>query len=193
MNNKRIIMFLAPSGAGKTKTAMVLREYGIPELVSHTDREPRVKDNEIHGVNYYFVSSEDFRKVELVEYSNYSGSNYGLSVKEVESKLATNDVVYAITDVHGINQVKMKYGDMVSVVFIKVDPEVAYQRMINRGDSLKKIKERMENAITNKEYDNWKYADFIIDNNGTPEETRIQLLDMVEKIIGKSLTKKVVS
>lgn len=187
--NKKIIMFIAPSGAGKTKSTMILRSYGIPELISHTDREIRANDNEINGVSYYFVSKEEFKNTELVESATYSGNSYGLSVKEVESKLAKYDYVYAITEINGVKKIKERYGDMVSIVFIKIDPEVAYQRMIKRGDNEKKIKERMENAIINKEYENWKYADFIIDNNGTQEETEKQLLNVVQKIIGKPLRK----
>ena len=180
MNKKKIFIFLGPSGAGKTEIAKKLKKDNIPELVSTTDRNPR--PGEENGINYHFVSKEGFKEVDLVEFAEYAGNYYGLSTKEVDEKLSKYDTVYSVMEVNGVRAIKEKYGDIVTVIFVTVSPEIARQRMVVRGDTEEAINDRINNAIIQKEYDNIIYADEVIDNNGTPEEAESQLSRIVEKL-----------
>ena len=65
MNDSKLIIFSAPSGAGKSsliKKLIELSESTIELSVSVTTREPR--DGEVHGVDYFFISEQEFLKLE---------------------------------------------------------------------------------------------------------------------------------
>lgn len=160
---KKIIILNGPSGSGKTTIGNELKKLGIPELVSHTTRPMR--EGEIDGVSYYFVSPEIFNKIEKVEYSSYSNNHYCLSKEEVDSQLRDHNVVFAITDIDGYNQVKDKYGDMVTSIYIKVTYDEMIRRMKSRGDSNENIAKRISNAILTGEMDNEKVCDYALRND----------------------------
>lgn len=178
---KEIIIFLGPSGSGKSKIGFQLRAYNIPELISDTSREIRLKDGEKEGVNYYYRTKKEILNKKMIEFAEYDGEVYGLSEDEVVDKLSKHDRVYAVTELNGIKQIKEKLGDKmkVTVIYIQIDPEEAERRMVSRGDTPEKIAKRMANAMKHKEYDNAIYADHIIDNNGSFESSTQQLFDIV--------------
>ncbi len=178
---KEIIIFLGPSGSGKSKLGFQLRAYNIPELISDTSREIRLKDGEKEGVNYYYRTKKEILNKKMIEFAEYDGEVYGLSEDEVVDKLSKHDRVYAVTELNGIKQIKEKLGDKlkITVIYIQIAPEEAERRMVSRGDTPEKIAKRMANAMKHKEYDNAIYADHIIDNNGSFENSTQQLLDIV--------------
>lgn len=157
-----IVNFIGPSGSGKTTIGEHFKSEGIDEVVSHTTRPMRV--GEVHGVSYYFVSEEEFKDIEKVEFSDYSNGKYCLSKKELEEKLAINNVVFAITDIKGNEQVKEKYPDNVISIFIEVTYDEMIKRMKFRGDSKENIAKRITNAILNDELYNGSKCDYIIRN-----------------------------
>jgi Guanylate kinase len=191
LEGKVMYIFLGSSGSGKSKLGFQLRQFNIPELISHTSREIRLEDGEKEGINYYYRSKEEILppdktkeevlETEMIEFAEYGDDIYGLSRKEVEAKLSTNDIVYAVTELNGVNQVKERLGDKMKiiVIYIKIDPEEAERRMVSRGDKPEKIAKRLKNAIKNKEYDNAVHADYVIDNNGSFENSTQQLFDIV--------------
>lgn len=175
MNNKRIYILLGPSGAGKTTLGGYLKELGIPELVSHTTRPMR--EGEIDGVSYHFITREEFDAIEKAEFTDYGGSAYCLSKKEIEDKLKDNDIVFAITDINGVKQLKEKYPE-VKVIFITIPLEEMEIRMRARKDAEENIQKRLRNAIENKEHANIIYADYVIENFNI-EESKKQIRDIV--------------
>ncbi|HCL4480352.1 TPA: hypothetical protein N2D99_002440 [Clostridium botulinum] len=160
--NKRIYILLGASGSGKTTLGKYLKENGIIELISHTTREPRV--GEINGVEYYFVTKEEFDKLEKIEQASYAGNYYCVSKKEVDNKIANNNIVFVITDINGVKELKKHYGDMAKAIFIKTSLIRMGYRMFKRGDKIGKIKERCKYCISTGELKNGKYADYIIKN-----------------------------
>ena len=157
--NIKIINIIGPSGAGKTTIAnKALKSKGIPELISHTSRELRVKDNEIDGVSYYFTNKEAIQKMidndEVIEYTNYSGNLYCLSKKEVIEKAKLSPIVYVITDIIGNKHLKDCFGDKnIYTVCIYNTIDVLKERLILRGESNTTIEKRvltMEKELENK-------------------------------------------
>lgn len=179
--DKTIIVFLGPSGSGKSKLGEELKEYNIPKLVSDTSREIRSKEQEKDGVNYHFKTKEEILASEMIEFTEYDGEIYGLSYAEVNDKLKDFDMVYAITEINGVNSLRKKFKDKINikVIFLKISPETSRKRMLLRGDTEEIVERRLKNAEINKEYDNYKYADYIIDNNGSFEEAKKELLEIV--------------
>ena len=171
---KTVILLMGPSGVGKTELGKRLQKRGIPELVSHTTRPMRV--GEIPEISYHFVSVEEFQKLDKLESNFYNGNYYCLSTEEVYSKLEAYDVVYAVVEKHGVEQIKEKLGDLVSVVYLRSSLETLENRMRERGDNEENIQKRLNLCIENKELELEEYADVIFENND------ITLEELAEKV-----------
>ena len=152
MNNK-VIIFSAPSGAGKS--TIVNHLLGIhPELefsISATSRAPRGQER--HGVEYYFFSADEFRQMisedKFVEYEEvYAGSFYGTLRSEVERIWAKGHAIVFDIDVQGGVNLKRIFGQSACSVFIMPPSvEVLRERLIGRGtDSMETIEKRVAKA-----------------------------------------------
>ena len=95
-----MVILSSPSGAGKTTlTKKIQQKYQSFKIsVSHTTRSPR--SNEIDGVDYFFVSKNDFSKLikqeKFYEYAEIFGNFYGTSKKVVNEKIKKNDLIFDI-------------------------------------------------------------------------------------------------
>lgn len=184
MKKKVLYCLLGGSGSGKTTLAKHLKEIGMPELISHTTRAPRKKDNEVHGVHYYFVTDEEFDKIEKKEESSYSGKHrYCISVNEMNYKLEKSDRLFVIVDLCGVNQLKENCKDMnldIKIIYVKTDLKTMKVRMGARGDKLEDIEERLVHAKVSNELENEKFADYVVDNRGDLESSISQLEHIVK-------------
>jgi len=119
----KLVVLTAPSGAGKTTIARRLMA-ALPELrfsVSATTREARA--GERHGVDYFFLSEEEFRqRVEedaFVEWEEvYPGALYGTLRAEIE-RIARNGAALLDIDVKGALSVQRRYGARALTVFVR--------------------------------------------------------------------------
>ncbi|MBP3269740.1 MAG: guanylate kinase, partial [Bacteroidales bacterium] len=146
--------FSAPSGSGKsTIVNHILSLYpGSMEFsVSSTSSPPR--GEEVHGREYYFLSTEEFRQMiaedKFVEYEEvYEGRFYGTLKSECERIWAAGHVIIFDVDVKGGVNLKRYFGDAALSVFIKAPSvEVLRERLIKRGtDSPEAIEERVAKA-----------------------------------------------
>lgn len=149
----KLIIFSAPSGAGKTTIVQHLLKK-IPELefsISATTRKPRGDEQE--GKDYYFISKEEFlhliAKKHFVEFEEvYSGTFYGTLRTEIERIWSHGKVVIFDIDVEGGLHLKRKYDGSALAIFVQPPSiEVLKQRLSGRGtDSHEKLKERFEKA-----------------------------------------------
>lgn len=127
MNNKRgkIIVIAAPSGCGKSTIINALLEGGDLNLgfsVSATTRPPR--EGEADGVNYYFMSEENFRDAiaegRFVEFEEvYPGRFYGTLRSEIDRILDEGHNIILDLDVNGALSVKKLYGREALSIFIE--------------------------------------------------------------------------
>ena len=138
MNNK-VIIFSAPSGAGKSTIVNHILSLH-PEMefsVSATSRNPR--GSERHGVEYYFFSADEFRRMiaedKVVEYEEvYPGSFYGTLKSEVDRIWAKGHVIVFDIDVRGGVNMKRIFGDKAFSVFIQAPSvEELRRRLEARG------------------------------------------------------------
>ena len=187
-DKKRIILLMGASGSGKTTLGMFLREFGIPELISHTTRKKR--EGEREGDPYHFITKEEFDKIDKVEETEYAGNFYCLAKSEVEEKLKKFRRVYCITDAYGMKHIRQKYGDMVKVIYIDVTLPEMKARMLSRGDSKEVIEQRIKNAIKNNELGNGSKADSIVRNDNLLKAKRDLLKEISIKLYFKSLFKR---
>ncbi|MCR4859549.1 MAG: guanylate kinase [Bacteroidales bacterium] len=151
----KVIIFSAPSGAGKS--TVVNHLLGLhPEFefsVSATSRSPRGKERD--GVEYYFIDAERFRELiaedAFVEYEEvYHNRFYGTLKSEVERIWAKGHVIIFDVDVKGGVNLKKYFGeDALSVLILPPSMEVLEQRLRGRGtDTEEAIRERLAKAAS---------------------------------------------
>lgn len=153
MRGKSLI-FSAPSGSGKSTIVNWLLTH--PELnmsfsVSATSRAPR--GNERNGVEYFFLSPQEFRRGvangDFLEYEEvYPDCFYGTLKEQVESLLQQGRNVVFDVDVVGGCNIKKHFGNDALAMFIQPPSiEILEQRLINRGtDSAEMIAKRVAKA-----------------------------------------------
>jgi guanylate kinase len=157
--NGRLIIFSAPSGAGKSTIVrhLVNLDLGLEFSISATSREPRQGEQE--GIDYYFISAGAFREKisrgEFIEWEEvYPGTYYGTLRSEVERICDGGKSVLFDIDVAGGLNLKKLYGDHALAVFVRPPSmEVLEQRLRDRGtDGDDSLKVRIEKAIHEMEY-----------------------------------------
>lgn len=189
MSNK-VVIFSAPSGAGKS--TIVNHLLGIhPELefsISATSRAPRGQEQ--HGVEYYFYTADEFRRMieenKFVEHEEvYPGSFYGTLKSEVERIWAKGNTIIFDIDVQGGVNLKRIFGDQAFSVFIQAPSvEILRERLIGRGtDTAEAIEKRVAKAASEMEFAAGKF-DYTLVNDDLATA-----LNEAERIIGDFLKK----
>lgn len=159
---KKIFCLIGPSASGKTTLGKYLKEQAYLEIISDTTRAPRT--GEIHGLHYYFRTNEEFDKLRKLEDVRYAGNRYCTSMNEIDKKLAMNcKGLYVVVTYEGYEVIKSYYKHTTSV-FINLDKDTCIKRMKERGDSKEAISSRIINFENEKEFDNKKKCDVVIDN-----------------------------
>ncbi len=139
MNNKgRLVLFSGPSGVGKDTLLEILMKKK-PELrhsVSMTTRKRR--ENEVDGVDYYFVSREHFEEMiesnDVLEYTQYGVNLYGTPKKPIDDWLDKGETVILKIEVHGAENIKKLYPeDSLAIFIMPPSVEVLEQRLRLRG------------------------------------------------------------
>ena len=152
----KLIIFSAPSGSGKsTIINKLMSEYGLRGRfsISATSRKPRGSEQD--GVEYYFLTEEDFRRRisegDFLEYEEvYPGCFYGTLRSEVDRTLDQGENVILDIDVQGGLNVKKIYGDRALTLFIQPPSiERLRERLERRGtDAPEVIERRLAKAET---------------------------------------------
>lgn len=146
MTNKgRLIVFSAPSGCGKgTMLAEILKDKNFYCSISATTRNPR--ENEVDGVNYYFLKKEDFEKKiadnEFLEYACYCDNYYGTLVSEVESKLNDGINVILEIEVQGAMKIRSLRPDALFIFISPPSVDELRRRLRKRGTESEEVIEK---------------------------------------------------
>jgi guanylate kinase len=150
----KIIIFSAPSGAGKTTIVHeVLKRLSYLEFsVSATTRPKR--EHEINGRDYYFLTEERFKyyveKGSFLEWEEvYAGRYYGTFLSEVQRIITHGNSAVFDVDVKGGINIKSYYkAEALSVFIMPPSTEVLRQRLVNRGtESPDEIERRMARVM----------------------------------------------
>lgn len=150
----KLIIFSAPSGSGKSTIVQYLIAHcnvNFTFSVSATSRAPR--GTEQHGVEYYFISTDEFRKkIEenaFVEYEEvYPDCFYGTLKSEVDKALTEGKTLLFDVDVKGGLNIKRQYGNRALAIFIQ-PPSVdeLRRRLVARAtDAPKMVEQRVNKA-----------------------------------------------
>ena len=147
-----LIVLSGPSGVGKDSVLkLILKERKDLRLsISYTTRLPR--SGEVDGVDYHFVSKQEFEKLidngEMLEYATYCGNYYGTRSFEIDKELESGNSVILEIEVQGARQVIKKRKDAVSIFIVPSSVEELKNRLIGRGlDSEEIIKLRKNRSM----------------------------------------------
>ena len=171
-----------PSGSGKsTVCTKVSQNDNIYLSISATTRAPR--GHEKHGVEYFFLSQEEFlQRVangEFLEHAEVFGNYYGTLKTVIDEKLAKGIDVILEIDVQGGMQVRDKYPEAHLIFFKPPTREELENRLRKRKtESEDKVQQRLATAIQELEYES-KYDETIV--NVSIEQACKDLLDIIKK------------
>lgn len=180
MQKGKFIVVSGPSGVGKgTICDRLVKELNAEYSVSYTTREPRV--GEVNGVNYNFISMDDFKKKialgDFLEYNLYNGNYYGTSKSFVLSRMEKGINVFSEIDVNGARNVKRIFPDALLIYIAPPSMEELRNRLIGRGtEDMEKINNRL--AIAEKEMQQVDMYDKVIVNDDLEKA-----IDEVRKVI----------
>jgi guanylate kinase len=131
-----LIVISGPSGVGKDSALFRLKERDCPFhfVVTATTRAARV--GEVHGVDYFFISLDEFAEMieenELLEYANVYGDYKGIPKQQVRDALASGKDVVMRLDVQGAATIKAMYPSAVTIFLTAESEESLEQRLRER-------------------------------------------------------------
>ena len=154
----QILIISGPSGSGKSTllSRLLKEESDLYFSISSTTRAPR--QGETEGVDYYFISEDEFKKGidadEFLEWACVHGNYYGTSLKPVLKALEEGKIAIFDIDVQGFNIAKSKFAKNITSVFITTASKNELKsRLQNRGtDSAETIEKRLINAVGEMEH-----------------------------------------
>ncbi len=185
---KNLIVLSSPSGGGKTTVSRHLRSL-YPDMefsISATTRAKR--PNETFGVDYYYLSREEFegkiKAGELAEYEEIFGNYYGTLKAEIDKKLEAGYILLFDIDVKGAFSLKKAYPDNTLLIFLApLNEEVLEKRLRGRStETEEQIQTRLSRAKM--EIEQSKGFDYVIIN-----DTLEQTFKEIEEIAARHLTK----
>jgi guanylate kinase len=189
-NMENIVIFSAPSGSGKTTIINNLLKM-FPKLefsISATNRIPRESESE--GINYYFLSPDEFNdkisKGEFLEWEEvYGGSKYGTLVSEIDRICKSGKVALFDLDINGALNVKKKFKNAFLIFVLPPSLEVLKDRLEKRASETPEFLEKR----LNKAKEEIKHAtkfDYILLNDDI-DEAMIEIQDVINDFLENKL------
>lgn len=168
-NNKGLLIVVSgPSGAGKDTICqkLIKENSNIWMSVSMTTRKPRPLEKD--GIDYFFVSKEDFfNKINdntFLEYASYNDNYYGTPKDKVEEKLNEGKDVILVIDINGAINIKKIIPSALFIFIMPPDMETLKNRLIGRKtESKDKVVERFITAYN--EVNNYKKYNYVVVND----------------------------
>ncbi|HYA26213.1 MAG TPA: guanylate kinase [Terriglobales bacterium] len=163
-----VYIISAPSGSGKSTLVEKVRKIvpGIEFSISYTTRPPR--GNEQNGVEYFFVSPDQFdqmiRRGEFLEHAEVFGNCYGTAKRFLEQARQKGYDLLLDIDVQGAAQIKGKLPEAVSIFILPPDRKTLESRLRNRSlDKEEVIQRRLVTA--SREIEKYREYDYILIND----------------------------
>ena len=172
IETKRILIVISsPSGAGKTSVCKKLLELDseLRASISVTTRKPR--NNETNGIDYIFISKEDFEKKisnsEFLEYANVFNNKYGTLASSTMDLLNKDyDVLFDI-DWQGTQQLSQNNNNILTIFILPPNKNEIERRLKKRetenSENVDIVNERMSKFED--ELSHWKEYDYVVTND----------------------------
>ena len=191
-----LVVVSGPSGAGKGTICKNFMELNKEMLlsISSTTRNPR--ENEIDGVNYNFITKQDFEDLigtdSLSEYVHVFGNYYGTPKKWVLECIEKGKDVLLEIEIVGAMKVKEKYPDAILVFVLPPSLKELKNRIVTRGtETIEQIENRMARAMQEiKTIEKYDY--FIFNDNLTRAVNDLEAIISAEKNKVKRYSQEIV-
>jgi guanylate kinase len=178
-----LIVVSGQAGVGKDSLIQRMKERGYPIhfVVTATDRPPR--PDEVHGKDYYFLTTDEFKQMEqdgeLLEHAIVYGQHKGIPKQQAREAMASGKDVIMRVDVQGAATVRQIAPEAILIFLVASSKEELEQRLRDRGsDSPEQLAERLVTA--RKEMDRLAEFDYVVVN---PDGELDQAVDDVVAII----------
>ena len=164
-----LVVISGPSGVGKgtvRKALFNMPGHNLTYSVSMTTRS--IRPGEVDGVDYYFVSKEEFetkiQEGKFLEHAEFVGNYYGTPLEYVNNDLDAGKEVVLEIEVEGALQVKEKMPDCVMIFIVPPGKQALYDRLRRRGTEPEEvIQSRIAKA--NREFKKAYLYDYIVVND----------------------------
>lgn len=175
MNNK-IIILVGSTASGKTTIQKELTENGFHKVISATTREPRIKDNEKNGVDYFFYKENEFNEMiknnDFAEYEKFGNNFYGTPWKSLEEKETIPCLIVEPKGAKNLKNILKEKKFNPIVVWVNCPIEDAIERVKKRDEKnpedLKKRLKLMEKEES--EWHNYMKYDIILNGLENPKK-----------------------
>ena len=189
-----VLVLSGPSGAGKSSLINKITDHIGDYYFSISTTTRAMRKGEVDGVEYYFVTQEQFKadieNDSFLEYALVHGNYYGTSLKDVREALNTGKLVIFDIDVQGHDAVQNRLGDVTTSVFITTPSlKELKNRLYGRGTDDKEI---IENRIhmAKREIQRISEYDFLIINDDLDEAAK-QLISIAHAALLKEPSMKI--
>lgn len=176
-----MLVISGASASGKTEVAHIIcKKYGLKRVITVTTREKRV--GEVDGVDYFFVSKEEFKRLidedKLVEYTEYNGNYYGSR----KDQIADDHIL--VIEANGLNAYIALNNPHIITFALVANAKIREERMKCRGDKPCDIEKRLKSdrVVFNKTH--LKGVNYFLENNTA---TLDELADDIYKKYQESL------
>ena len=171
-----MLVLVGASASGKTDIAKILiKDYSFKKMVTTTSRKPRF--GEVNSIDYNFISKKVFEnrvaKNKFLESVCYNDNYYG-----TPKKGATKDKVL-IVDPVGANSIYDHEIKDTVIILLETEENTRKDRMLERGDNLIEIIDRLEKDKEHFDKKNVKHIDFIVNTTeGTQDELALKIYEL---------------
>jgi guanylate kinase len=170
MQEKGLLIVLSgPSGVGKgtvRKEVFSQPDTAFEYSISATTRAPR--DGEVHGVDYFFKTRDEFEQLieeeKLLEYAEFVGNYYGTPVDYVQQTLDSGKDVFLEIEVQGARQVRKKFPDGLFIFLVPPSLSELKNRIVTRGTESEDVINNRMNAAR-EELEMMHLYDYVVEND----------------------------
>ena len=178
MANK-IFAFVGPFASGKSTVVSQLKSMGIPCLPVYTTKTFKETEKSKTYI-YKTMSREEFLNTgDFMVKNSYKGSYYGVKKDDILGALDNNKVSVIVLDANSVKQLSKLVKRSIMSVYLMTDYVALVDRMLRMGLRNDEIKYHLEYAETNKEFDSYKFTNFVVKNTGKLNVTMEQILALM--------------
>lgn len=185
-DKEKLFIYTGPDGSGrKTIAKMVATAFDMETVLSYTTRPPRHYEQD--GVDYHFVSEENFNKLkdndEFLESVDIDGIHYGIREEDIVKAFENHNLVYLTLNPEGTEKLKDMYGDKVMRFFIFADRDTVIARHEARKDTEEDIKRHLAHYDETMAYKN--HCEHVFENYDSPQVS-YQVSEVIEAFLDRN-------